>query len=106
MSLIKKLLSEMDENARQQVIDSDGSTTLENVVKAWEKYSDSIVDAEVVTDEDNTLYDYRVFDPQHVSGSLYTNFDGWTHWLCQYEDNEHNTIDIIFDEYDGVPQGI
>lgn len=39
-------------------------------------------------------------------GDLYTNFDGWTQWLCQYEDNEHNTIEVIFDEYDGIPQGV
>lgn len=68
MKLEKKLLSEMGENARQEVTGNDGSTNLENVIKAWDRYSDSVVDAEVVTDENNTLYDYRIFDPQHVSG--------------------------------------
>lgn len=106
MKLVKKLLSKIDVNARQEAIYSGSDANLESVVKAWGKYSDSVVDAEIVTDEDNALYDYRIFDPQHVSGSLYTNFDGWTQWLCQYEDSQNNTIDLIFDEYGGVPQGI
>lgn len=82
-----------------------GESELEAIVKLWETVSDSILDAEIVTDEDGTLYDYRIFDPYHkLGGGIYTNFDGWSHWQMAYEDLAGNDVDTIFDEYDGYPQ--
>lgn len=82
-----------------------GESELEAIVKLWETVSDSILDAEIVTDEDGTLYDYRIFDPYHkLGGGIYTNFDGWSHWRNQYQDNEGNDIDAIFDNYNGETQ--
>lgn len=54
------------------------------------------VNAEVVTDEDGTLYDIRVFDPFHkVEGDTYIGSDGWSYWLLAYTDPEGNDIDTI-----------
>lgn len=113
MKLIRKLLSEVEDKNEvasdylNLATGDDGESELEAIIDLWETINDSMLDAEVVTDEDGTLYDYRIFDPQHkLGGGIYTNFSGWTDWRNQYQDNEGNDIDTIFDEYGGVPQGI
>lgn len=113
MKLKKQYLSELTEEKRNEFIrevDSNfggnSAGDLRAVVNAWEKYSSSVIDTEIVTDENDTsIYDYRIFDPHHHGkNSIYTNFDGWSNWLCEYRDNEGNDIDVIFDEYDGEAQ--
>lgn len=80
------------------------------------KYSTNVVNAEVVTDEEGTLYDMRVFDPfNHVQPrrdddrmmtdmAVYIGFDGWSDWLFDYTDPAGNDVDEIFEEYDGETQ--
>lgn len=82
------------------------------------EYSDdnAEVGAEVVLDEDDNLYDIRVFDPYNRvqprkdgdglmrDQAVYIGPDGWSHWLFGYSDNEFNDIDTIFEEYNGVTQ--
>ena len=82
------------------------------------EYSDDSaeVGAEVVLDEDGTLYDIRVFDPYNRvkprkdddglmrDQAVYIGPDGWSNWLFEYSDNEFNDIDTIFEEYNGVTQ--
>lgn len=113
MKLKKQYLSELTEGKRNEIIREVDSNFGENsaddlraVVNAWEEYSPSVVDAEIVTDENDTsIYDYRIFDPHHYGESdIYTDFNGWSNWLCEYWDNEGNNIDVIFDEYDGEAQ--
>lgn len=106
MKLVRKYLSEI-ENKNEVATGDSGENELQAIISLWDTVSDSILDAELVTDEDGTLYDYRIFDPQHrLGGGIYTNFDGWSEWRNQYQDNEGNGIDTIFNEYDGVPQGL
>lgn len=63
------------------------------------------VNAEVVTDEDGTLYDVRVFDPFHnVEGDTYIGPDGWSNWLLDYTDPAGNDVDEIIENYDGETQ--
>lgn len=94
MKLIKKLLSDL-ENKDVRIL-ANQYEDVASVVKLWNTCSISCVDVEVVYDNDMTLYDYRVFDPyNHIEG-LYTGFDGWTGWLCDYRDLQGNDIDTIF----------
>ena len=70
-----------------------------------EECSSSVVNIEVVLDEDGTLYDFRVFDPfQLVDKELYVYADGWSNWLLDYRDNAGHDVGEILDEFDGVPQ--
>lgn len=63
------------------------------------------VNAEVVTDEDGTLYDVRVFDPfQTVKDNVYIGADGWSYWLLDYTDPAGNDVDEIIENYDGETQ--
>lgn len=60
---------------------------------------------------DNTIFDVEIFDPYHhfttSSGeALYTDCSGYVGWIAGWEDPEGNDADTVFDEYDGVPQGI
>lgn len=65
------------------------------------------VNAEIVYDpSDNTVFDIKMFDPLHRAGNYYTYGDGWTNWLCEWVDPMGNDTDTVFDEYDGVPQGV
>lgn len=73
------------------------------------EYSKGIVNAEVVTDEDGTLYDIRVFDPYNqvhprkdddgliTDQAVYIGPDGWSHWLFYYEDLDGNDVDTILE---------
>ena len=73
------------------------------------KFSRSVVNAEVVVDEEFVLYDIRVFDPYQLvkaagSTPLYIGPDGWSNWLFEYYDNAGHDVDEIFEEFDGVTQ--
>ena len=69
------------------------------------KFSREEVNAEVVIDEDGTLYDIRVFDPLHlVDKKLYVYADGWSNWLYEYTDPAGHDIDEILNNYDGEIQ--
>ncbi|MCH3980483.1 MAG: hypothetical protein LKE41_00920 [Prevotella sp.] len=70
------------------------------------KFSCEEVNAEVVVDEDGTLYDIRVFDPYQLvknegSTPLYIGPDGWSNWLYEYCDPAGNDIDTILQDQDG-----
>ena len=74
-----------------------------------DKYSRSIVNAQVVVDEDWNLYDIKVFDPyQHVKNGenlpVYIGPDGWSNWLYKCRDNAGNDVDTILEDYDGEIQ--
>lgn len=73
------------------------------------EYSKGIVNAEVVTDEDGTVCDVRVFDPfNHVHPrkdddglmtdlAVYIGPYGWSDWLYQYQDFDGNDTDTILE---------
>ncbi len=74
-----------------------------------DKYSRSIVNAQVVVDEDFNLYDVKVFDPYHQVKSskdlpVYIGPSGWSDWLFEYRDNAGNDMDEILEDYDGETQ--
>jgi len=74
-------------------------------------YSRSVVDAEVaVGEEDDCIYDVRVFDPYHQIKAndyipIYIGAYGWSNWLFGYRDLYGNDVDTILDEFDGELQG-
>lgn len=80
------------------------------------EYSKGVVNAEVVTDEEDTLYDIRVFDPFNqvhprkdddgliTDQTVYIGPDGWSYWLFDYTDPKGNDVDEIIENYDGETQ--
>ena len=74
-----------------------------------DKYSRSIVNAQIVVDEDWNLYDIKVFDPYHrvENGEclpVYIGPSGWSNWLFEYRDPAGNDVDEILEDYDGEIQ--
>lgn len=115
MKLTKIYLSELgDATCIDKMLDHAngeyGNSDLSKVAKAWDNYMANTVDAEIVTDTENSnIYDYRIFDPQHLvkdasGNSYFTNNDGWTNWMTGYEDNNGNDVNTIFDEHNGYAQ--
>lgn len=72
-------------------------------------YNPEYDEFEAVEDADGVIYDVRVFDPYNKVKAtdylpVYINFDGYSNWLYEYRDNAGNTIDTIFDIYEGETQ--
>lgn len=73
------------------------------------KYSYTIVNAQVVVDEDFNLYDIKVFDPYNLVKNtmfspIYINWMGWSNWLFEYRDEAGHSMDKILYIYDGETQ--
>jgi predicted metal-dependent peptidase len=106
--LIKKFFSELPKGQQKSIIEDFQQSF--NPEYLTGRYSNNIVDAEIVVDENGCLYDIRVFDPYHKvshqegKSAIYINFDGWSGWLYDYRDPAGHDIDEIFDEYDGEVQ--
>lgn len=108
MKLIKKYFDELPESSKNQVIE-DFSDEYNVDYLLNDKYSRSIVNAEVAIDEDGNVYDVRVFDPYHnipSNGKLpvYIGPFGWSYWLFGYTDLAGYDVDEIFFEHDGELQ--
>lgn len=102
--LIKKYFSELPKGQQKSIIKDFQKWYNPDYLTGI--YSNNIVDAEIVVDENGCLYDIRVFDPYHkVSQSdIYINFDGWSGWLYDYRDPAGHDMDTILEEYDGEVQ--
>lgn len=105
--LIKKDFYTLTEEEQKSIIAEFGETY--NPAYLTGEYSKGVVNAEVVTDEDGTLYDIRVFDPYNqvhprkdddgliTDQAVYIGPDGWSHWLFCYEDLDGNDVDTILE---------
>lgn len=89
-----------------KIVDEIESISLLNYEPLRNVRGSSSLNAEIVTDNDGVIYDYRVFDPYHEleDGDPYRTFDGWTYWQAAYEDNNGHDIDEIFDDFGGETQ--
>lgn len=112
--LIKKDFYTLTEEEQKSIIAEFGETY--NPAYLTGEYSKGVVNAEVVTDEDGTLYDIRVFDPYNqvhprkdddgmmTDQAVYIGWDGWSDWLFDYTDPAGNDVDEIIENYDGETQ--
>lgn len=113
MKLKKILFSELNSDAQERVINdfSDSGFNPEYLTKIGAEYSKRILDAEIVTYEEDEciLIDIRVFDPYSKIKTgdyspVYIGWNGWSNWLYDYRDNQGHDVDAIFEDYDGESQ--
>ena len=70
------------------------------------RYPYTIVNAQVVVDEDFNLCDIKVYDPYNlVKVPVFINWMGWSNWLLGYRDKAGHNIDRILYRYGGETQG-
>ena len=105
MKLNRFYLSDKTVAEINSIVDELESMSLLNYEPLRNAKGSYALNAEIVTDGDGTIYDYRVFDPYHrLEGDPYRNFDGWSHWQLSYEDNNGYDIAEILEDFVGETQ--
>lgn len=61
------------------------------------------VDLELIVDQDNNVYDVRLFDPYHYLCDDYVYGDGWTNWLFEWT-IEGKEYAYLRNQYDKLTQ--
>lgn len=108
MKLQKYLLNDLDFEDRDRLVNALNVQMTGEESGEFDGLREFIgpTDAEIVADDDDNIYDVRLFDPYNRIDAVnpYRYGDGWSNWLFEYTDNQGNNIDAIFEKYNGETQ--